>query len=248
MKLMAIVAGAATFLYASGAWAAPNLLSNGSFENGLSDWTIGGTAADNLLPAAIYYNSNASYPNGAQGEPVKPDDAVSDSPDSAGSRAAYFVSDYADNLSLTQTVYLKAGTYRVGFDAYAPLNGYNEQYDASFSAEIAGVTLADYKISSGPSQSWQDFSGLATIEHAGNYTASFVFNTGIFPAKDVVIDKVFITGDSGIGVPIGAVPEPANWAMMIGGLGFIGAAIRRRYRLSEAVFTNEVRRLAQSAG
>ena len=32
----------------------------------------------------------------------------------------------------------------------------------------------------------------------------------------------------GIGTPSGAIPEPATWAMMIGGFGLVGAALRRR--------------------
>lgn len=32
----------------------------------------------------------------------------------------------------------------------------------------------------------------------------------------------------GIGAPAGAIPEPASWALMIGGFGMIGAALRRR--------------------
>jgi len=34
--------------------------------------------------------------------------------------------------------------------------------------------------------------------------------------------------DSGIGVPVTAVPEPASWAMLIAGMGFVGVAMRRR--------------------
>lgn len=42
-------------------------------------------------------------------------------------------------------------------------------------------------------------------------------------------------GDSGIGVgtPADAVPEPATWAMMIGGFGLVGASLRRRKTLGQ---------------
>lgn len=36
--------------------------------------------------------------------------------------------------------------------------------------------------------------------------------------------------------PVGAVPEPASWAMMIAGFGLAGAAMRRRARRSFAHF------------
>lgn len=44
----------------------------------------------------------------------------------------------------------------------------------------------------------------------------------------------------------GAVPEPATWAMMILGMGMIGAALRRRVKVSEINFTNHVRAIAGS--
>jgi hypothetical protein len=43
---------------------------------------------------------------------------------------------------------------------------------------------------------------------------------------------VFTLGQ--VGVPASAVPEPATWALMLGGFGLIGAVARRRERLSHA--------------
>ncbi|HYZ47773.1 MAG TPA: cistern family PEP-CTERM protein [Sphingomonas sp.] len=40
---------------------------------------------------------------------------------------------------------------------------------------------------------------------------------------------------SGPGVSITSVPEPATWAMMIGGFGLLGAAVRRQRRTAAAV-------------
>jgi hypothetical protein len=37
----------------------------------------------------------------------------------------------------------------------------------------------------------------------------------------------FASPPSGVGIPSG-VPEPASWAMLIGGFGLTGAAMRRR--------------------
>lgn len=44
----------------------------------------------------------------------------------------------------------------------------------------------------------------------------------------------------------GAVPEPAVWGMMILGFGVIGAALRRRVKVSEVNFTQRVREFAAS--
>jgi hypothetical protein len=41
---------------------------------------------------------------------------------------------------------------------------------------------------------------------------------------------VFTLGQ--ISVPVSAIPEPASWAMMIGGFGMLGAAARRRTRMT----------------
>jgi hypothetical protein len=44
---------------------------------------------------------------------------------------------------------------------------------------------------------------------------------------------VFTLGQ--VTVPVAAVPEPATWAMMLGGFGLIGAATRRRSRVARVM-------------
>jgi hypothetical protein len=41
-------------------------------------------------------------------------------------------------------------------------------------------------------------------------------------------DGTLVASQGGVGVPVGGVPEPAIWGMMIGGFGMIGFASRRR--------------------
>jgi PEP-CTERM motif len=214
----------------AGSAQATNLVQNGSFENGLANWTIGG--ADNgstkYPPAAIFYNSASAYPIGAFGEAVTPDNSVSASPDAVGNRAAYFVSDFAVNQSLSQSVFLASGVYKIGFSAYAPLNGFRNAGDATFSGAIAGVQLANYAVSDGQPRVWQAFSAEKTVNSGSLFDISFVFNTNLHPSKDVVIDRVFITrlGD----VTTNAVPEPSSWAMLLAGFGLVGLMSRRSKR------------------
>jgi hypothetical protein len=223
----ALLAAAATLLLSAPASAAVNLVSNGSFEDALTGWTIGGDAGagqqgGGLAPVAIFYGAAQPYPQGAFGEAVPQNDALTNSPDAAGARAAYFVTDQATNQSLTQSVWLTAGTYQIGFSVYAPRNGYRNTGDAMFSGTIAGETLANYAVSSGPATTWQTYKGSTDILVDGFYDVSFVFNTDLYPSKDVVIDQVYIiAGNPGV-------PEPATWAMMILGFGLVGAASRRR--------------------
>jgi hypothetical protein len=226
--MVRVLAGAAiAAVLLAGSAQAANLVTNGSFEDGLAGWTVGGTDPQGFPPAAIFYNSATPYPNGAFGEAVPPDNAISVSPDAVGARAAYFVSDLANNQSLTQSVFLATGTYKIGFSAYAPANGFGNAGDATFSGSIAGIELASYAVSEGVPLVWQAFAGQRIVDTAGNFDISFVFNTDTVPAKDVVIDRVYITR-------VGGVPEPSSWAMLIAGFGLVGAASRRRRGLAVA--------------
>lgn len=227
-----LVAAATLALVAQAAYAGPNVLTNGSFESGLSAWTLTGyptvTSATTFPIVAINYGSASAYPTGAFGEAVPVPNDVSLSPDAAGTHGAYFVDDAAVNQGLTQTVFLVAGNYRIGFDAYAPRNGYANPNDASFAAQIAGVSLANYLVSSTSAANWVSYSGVATILTSGFYSASFVFNTpGQGTAKDVVIDRAYIITTDDVGVPIG-IPEPETLALMGIALVGMGLASRRR--------------------
>jgi hypothetical protein len=226
------VAAIAAAAFAVPASAATNLVTNGSFENGLTGWTIGGTDTQGYPPVAIFYGAAQPYPTGAFGEAVPANNAPTNSPDAVGERAAYFVSDFTVNQSLSQAVTITtAGQYQIGFSAYAPANGYANFYDATFSGVIASVSLANYAVSTGPVTTWQTFASNGLNLAPGSYNVEFVFNTNGFPAKDVVIDQVYIiAGDPGIP----AIPEPATWAMLILGFGLVGIAARRKSRAVNA--------------
>jgi|GEM_PF-1124638 len=232
---------AAQFAIAGAASAAGNLIQNGSFEvsgtglfwgvGGVAGWQMSGTAGDGYFPVDIQYNQNGSYPNGAQGESVPIDSAPSLSPDGAGNYGVYFVSDRATNLAISQSVFLAAGSYDVGFDSYFTHNGYAQPGDANLTATIARTQVANIDLNSITPGVWTTHAGKALIATAGFYSVNFVFNTPDAPlnSKDVVIDQAYILADaSGGGIPINAVPEPSTWAIMLLGFGFTGAAARLR--------------------
>ncbi|MEO8320765.1 MAG: PEPxxWA-CTERM sorting domain-containing protein, partial [Bradyrhizobium sp.] len=218
----------ALMTFVSVAEASPvNLLQNGSFENGLTNWTLGGAVPDptGYNPVVIDYNSASPYPTGAFGEAV-PVATGSASPDAAGAHAAYFVSDFANPFqSLSQTVHLGIGLYTIGFSAYAPANGFGNAGDAQFFGSVAGVQLANYFVSQKAGQTWYNFTGVVDIAAEGDYLTSFSFSTNEFPAKDIVVDQAYVVA--------GAVPEPSTWAMMI--LGFFGLGFVAYRRKSSSV-------------
>jgi hypothetical protein len=218
MMRVTIGAAMAALLISGGAQAATNLVTNGSFENGLAGWTAGGVDAQGVPVVAITYNSATPYPTGAFGEAVAPDNSASLSVDPVGTRAAYFVSDRAKPQLLSQFVTTGPGRYVFGFSAYAPANGLRNLGEAMFKASFFGNEIANFAVSTLPAVTWQHFTGSFTKTSAGTGAINFTFNTDLVPSKDIVIDRVYVQ----------AVPEPASWAMLITGFGLAGAALRRR--------------------
>jgi hypothetical protein len=209
---------------AAPAQAATNLLTNGSFETGdFTGWAVVSTNTDGYPQVVIDYGAAAAYPTGAFGEAV-PAPTGSTSPDAAGTHGAYFVSDFAAQ-SLSQSVNLNPGKYEIGLSLYAPANGYANAGDAAISASIGGIQLINTTVHSLTAQTWYNLAGTLVVTAAGPYTASFNFNTNLFPSADVVIDQAYVV----------AAPEVSTWAMMLAGfagLGFVG--YRRNKSVSAA--------------
>lgn len=225
---------------------ATNLIRNGSFEQGggtgvnrFTGWTKLNTPDNSPTqdqPASvIVYNSNAQYPISAYGERVRPDNALSASPDAVGSHAAYFVGDFSVNETIFQDVYLKPGNFRVGFSYYLTQNGLNNINNGSLSVTILGLPVATTLITGASTgRTWFYATGVAGIVSTGFYRTALTFNSNGFPSKDIVVDRVFGVRTSDAATtfippsPITSIPEPSAWAMLITGFGLVGFGMRRQ--------------------
>jgi len=194
--------------------ASANLLTNGSFELGLTNWTTTTTAGTIYPITTPLYNVLP----GAFGEIVPTDNAISQSTDAAGMRFAYFVDDLAvQTLSQSFTI-TSPGEYNMGFSFYVPSNGAANAGDASFFVNFAGGLTSTELVSFMPVAAWQTVNNVVNLA-AGTYNFSFTFTTLGGESKDLSLDRVYVT----------AVPEPGTYAMFLAGLGVVGLiAMRRR--------------------
>lgn len=230
-KTLTITAALAIAVAATPASAATNLLTNGSFESGLTGWTVSNTGSGTgySAPVVIAYNQASAYPTGAFGEAVPTDNAPGNPGfDAVGSNFLYLSSDVGTNV-ISQMVSLVAGTsYTFGFDYYLPNNGYANPNNATLTASLAGVPFASFALGTQPAATWLFNSAARTFtaNTTGTFALSFAGNG--YPAKDVAIDRVFLAQTA-------AVPEPATWALMLAGFGLIGFAMRRRNKVSTTV-------------
>jgi hypothetical protein len=205
---------AAAAFFSLGPANAATIVTNGSFENGLTGWSTSGTGTTPNIGITVV---GSTTPFG---------DTIT-YPASFGSHSAYFVDDNAHTENLFQTVSLTGGVqYNLSFALYGTPSGANNGFDFSLTS-LLNVTPA-FSVTETSSQvpvgAWTtyDFSFIPT--NGGTFTLSFDFDAGPTPAKDVLLDNVSISA---------AVPEPSTWAMMM--LGFVGIGAMTYRRRKSAV-------------
>jgi hypothetical protein len=205
--LAGVIAGLVVSTSASAA-----IVTNGSFEDGLTGWTATGSGNNPGIGITVITTGGAN--STGYGDNV---------PNYDGSHAAFFVDDNATQ-SLSQAVALNGGvTYALNFALFATASGANNPFAFTLTDMLGAVLTNSNDSAAVPVGQWTNYSYNFTTPSDGNYLLNFNFVSGPTPAKDVLLD----------GVAIAAVPEPSTWAMMI--LGFFGVgymAYRRKQHLS----------------
>lgn len=212
-----ILAAAASLPLLGHAGASTNLLQNGSFESGLSQWTVVGPGV--YPPSIGVYGTNFAF-----GEVVPAVTSSSISPDAAGLQGVYFVDDFAAQ-SLSQTLTIGTpGSYLAGFDYYIPANGAANPGNASLIVTFGGNVVGLFTINAVPVAEWVNVATIFGALVPGDYTFTFAFtplgNAGGAVGKDVVVDRAYVM----------AVPEPTALAMWLAGLAVVAGVAGRRAR------------------
>lgn len=202
IRATALVGGAAACLlavsFAGGASAAPSFV-NGSFETGdLTGWTS---------TASTYNPYGTGYGSGFDGT------------------YWHWLGGYESAVATSQTItgLFSGTTYAVTFLMASEL--YNSD-SLRVSVDGGAGTIFSGPPSVGGACCWVDdwvakeFDFTAT---AGSHTIQFDTYGLNVSGYDVGLDKVGIAA-----ISTGGVPEPATWALMLGGFGLMGAALRRR--------------------
>jgi hypothetical protein len=221
------LACAAVLTFSAASANAQEALINGNFDSGLTGWT------------------SYTTPNGTIAE-------LPSTPGAPAPQSASTVSFNVDGSGASSALFLNAGKYEgpYGFGSQEG-GGVSQMFTtttaglATFSADVAaqfnsgsgsgglglvsvlldGVVMASYEfpgIVQGPGtlRSALDFT---TLLSAGQHTISLQATRLFAPGRGVT-SQYF----DNVSLDVSPVPEPAAWAMMIGGFGLAGAAMRRR--------------------
>jgi hypothetical protein len=134
-----------------------------------------------------------------------------------GTQTAFIQStvNYTGQISITLSGLVVGQSYQVIFSGAARPTYANNPLTLSFAGSTIGTTTVT-------TANWTDYksSVFKPLTTSGTLVLLGTGTTGTGDL-DVGIDNVRV---------VGAVPEPATWAMMIGGFGLIGAAMRRDRR------------------
>ncbi|HMI20648.1 MAG TPA: PEPxxWA-CTERM sorting domain-containing protein [Sphingomonas sp.] len=227
-RILAAICGASL---ACGAAQAQNLLTNGSFELFDADhpYVPDGNDTDTFNPGStgiLGWTVTAGTNISVDG-PTNPFGEIA----SDGSYSLDLTG-YADSNpfgGVSQSIATVAGQhYRLTFDLGNNVHYVNEAYDlailASAGATSQTFTNPVYQQSFNPVVSW----ATETMDFVATGSSTLItLHGGISGANQAAIglDNVSV-----VQLDSSAAPEPASWALMLGGFGMVGGALRSRKR------------------
>ncbi|MBB5687190.1 PEPxxWA-CTERM sorting domain-containing protein [Sphingobium boeckii] len=212
---------------------ATELLQNGNFSSGLTGWTSYVTSVD-------YGTISPTTPNSG-GSPYTVQQAETASFNVTGSgtsnalwlnageyqtRPGQFFGQNYEGGGVSQIFTSLAGL--ATFTADIAFWGTRTDTGGIFSVLLDGVALDAYDFGTTVAGTTRNTLSFSTNLSAGQHTLQLQVVRPYGPAKDVrgqYFDNVTLD-------QVAAVPEPATWAMMITGFGFVGGAMRRKAKVS----------------
>ena len=183
---------------------AAELVTNGDFENGNTAFTSTYVYGQTTAPGGYYLNTGGDHTTGSGTYLLADPDGGSD----------YFWS---------ETFAVQANS-DYAFSVYVGSNSSNNepifqaQANGAIIAGLPGVEPAGYTHVTG---AYNSGSATSVTLRLYNLNSDYSFN-------DLRVDDISFTGPAAADGAIGDVPEPASWAMMVGGFGMVGGAVRRR--------------------
>ena len=234
-QLFALAAGA---VLAGQALAGPNLISNGDFEAGNTGFSSDyGYVVDQGYYALWGEGTYAVGENANQYHGLWAD--VTNH--TAGGSKYMIVNGDADTgktVWQSNALTLAAGTY--SFSAYVTdiccnsfFNGGNALPDLTFTATTDNHVPMSFVLGSAAVQvdapgTWYQLTTTFTLDGSASGFISLKNAQGALSGNDFGLDDISLSRQVSNTSVVGGVPEPASWAMMVGGFGLLGATMRRR--------------------
>ena len=237
-KQLFVLAAAATL--AGQALAGPNLVSNGDFEAGNTGFTSDYGYVVNQGYYALWgegtytVGENANQYHGLWADVTN---------HTVGGSKYMIVNGDADTgktVWQSNALTLAAGTY--SFSAYVTdiccnsfFNGGNALPDLTFTANTDNHVPLSFVLGSAAVQvdapgTWYQLTTTFTLDGSTSGFISLKNAQGALSGNDFGLDDISLMHQSNNTSVIGGVPEPTSWAMMVGGFGLVGGALRRRQR------------------
>jgi hypothetical protein len=233
-----LVGFAAGVVLAGQAIAGPNLIENGDFEAGNSGFTSGYTYVASQGYSALW--GEGTYSVGANSALYHGLWANVDNHTPGGDN--YMIVNGAPNVGTvvwqSNALSLGAGTY--SFSAYVTdiccnqfFNGFNALPVLTFTATTDNhvpmvFTLDSRTVQVDAPGTWYELSAIFTLDGPASGFVSLANSEGALSGNDFGLDDISLTRQSDNQELRPSVPEPATWAMMVGGFGLAGGAMRRR--------------------